>query len=92
MEGQHKLAEARLIRSRFEKAADAAFYLDSLTPVSLSALLKVEKSGELTEEERKKLHALRKDITAQLSHGDSQLCFERLEEYLNICRDRKSVV
>ena len=33
MEGQHKLAEARLIRSRFEKAADAAFYLDSLTPV-----------------------------------------------------------
>lgn len=85
MEGQHKLAEARLIRSRFEKAADAAFYLDSLTPVSLSALLKVEKSGELTEEERKKLHALRKDITAQLSHGDSQLCFERLEEYLNIC-------
>ena len=85
MEGQHKLAEARLIRSRFEKAADAAFYLDSLTPVSLSALLKVEKSGELTEEERKKLHVLRKDITAQLSHGDSQLCFERLEEYLNIC-------
>ena len=87
MEGEHRLAEARIIRGRFEKAADAAFYLDSLTPASLSELLRGEKKAELAEEERKKLHILRKDITAQLSHGDSKLCFERLEDYLNICRE-----
>lgn len=89
LEGQHRLTEAGQIRSRFEKAADAAFYLDSLTPISLSTLLKVEKCGELKEEERKKLHMLRKDITVQLSHGDSQLCFERLEDYLNICMEAR---
>lgn len=49
----------------------------------------MEKCGELKEEERKKLHMLRKDITVQLSHGDSQLCFERLEDYLNICMEAR---
>ena len=85
LEGLHTLSEARHIRRQFEDAADAAFYLEHTACMSLDALLQVHKQKELSQEEQRRLHNLRKEITVALSHADRESCFAGAEEYLRIC-------